>query len=137
MLGRHDHFRPHLPPPEPWRSPVTVIVVREIAGNTTGCSLGMTADWVVCQASLFDPADPHGYDETVLAHELGHALNLPHHRDPANLMFPTSSPPEHVRGTALRRWQARCCRPTGTPSPPPDLARRVVRCGPGHLPPSP
>jgi hypothetical protein len=65
----------------------------------------MTADWVICQASLFDPEQPGAYDATVLAHELGHALNLPHHRDKSNLMFPVSSPPGEVRGTGLRRWQ--------------------------------
>jgi hypothetical protein len=106
VLGRLEHYRRHLPPSEAVAGPVTVVVVRSIAGITTGCSLGMTADWVICQASLFDAADPNSYDETVLVHELGHALNLPHHRDPANLMFPSSSPPVHVRGTALQRWQA-------------------------------
>jgi predicted Zn-dependent protease len=42
----------------------------------------------------------------VLAHELGHALNLPHHSDQQNLMFPTSSPPGAIRGTQLRPWQS-------------------------------
>ena len=86
--------------------PVTVVVVRRIAGRTTGCSLGMTADWVICQSNLFDPTQPDAYDPTVLAHELGHALNLPHHRNRENLMFPVSSPPGDIRGTALRGWQA-------------------------------
>ena len=86
--------------------PVTVVVVRSITGRTTGCSLGLSADWVIVEASLFDPADTQHYDETVLAHELGHALNLPHHPDRANLMFPASSPPEALRGTGLARWQA-------------------------------
>ena len=86
--------------------PVTVVVVRSIAGRTTGCSLGMTADWVICQASLFDPGQPRCYDETVLAHELGHALNLPHHSGAGNLMRPVSSPPGDIRGTDLRGWQA-------------------------------
>jgi hypothetical protein len=106
VLGRLDHFQPYLPPPATIASPVTVVVVRNIAGNTTGCSLGMTVDWVVCQASLFDASRPDAYDETVLVHELGHALNLPHHKDKANLMFPSSSPPTDVRGTALQGWQA-------------------------------
>jgi hypothetical protein len=86
-------------------APVTVVVVRSIAGNTTGCSLGMSADWVITQAALYDRGNSYTYDETVLAHELGHALNLPHHRDRGNLMFPESSPPGNVRGTALQRWQ--------------------------------
>ena len=82
-----------------------MIVVRDIAGRVTGCSLGISADWVIVQASLFDRAQPHTYDETVLAHELGHALNLPHFRDRQNLMFPASSPPGDLRGTKLQGWQ--------------------------------
>ncbi len=85
--------------------PVTAIVVRDIAGRTTGCSLGISADWVVVQAALFDPDKPHEYDETVLVHEIGHALNLPHHPSPDNLMYYSSSPPEHVRGTRLNGLQ--------------------------------
>ena len=38
-------------------------------------------------------------------HELGHALNLPHHRAEQNLMFPASSPPGDLRGTTLQGWQ--------------------------------
>ena len=41
----------------------------------------------------------------MLAHELGHALNLPHFRDRQNLMFPASSPPGGLRGTTLQGWQ--------------------------------
>lgn len=112
VLGRTGFYRRHTDdlgramPATAVGVPVTVIVVREIAGRTTGCSLGINADWVVVEASLFDRDRPHTYDETVLAHELGHALNLPHHRDPANLMFPASSPPNAVRGTAMTSWQA-------------------------------
>ena len=105
ITGRLDFFRDHLEP-SLIASPVTVVVVRDISGRATGCSLGMTADWVVCQAALFDAARPDTYDETVLAHELGHALNLPHHRDRANLMFPESSPPDRRRGTGLAAWQS-------------------------------
>jgi hypothetical protein len=85
--------------------PVTALVVRDIAGNTTGCSLGISADWVVVQAALFDRARLHEYDETVLAHEIGHALNLPHHPASDNLMYFSSSPPDHLRGTGLVTWQ--------------------------------
>ncbi|HEY7815735.1 MAG TPA: matrixin family metalloprotease, partial [Nakamurella sp.] len=67
--------------------------------------LGISADWVIVQASLFDATVPGTYDETVLVHELGHALNLPHRRDRRNLMYPESSPPDGLRGTALHPWQ--------------------------------
>jgi hypothetical protein len=86
--------------------PITVIVVRDIAGRVTGCSLGISADWVIVQASLFDRAQVNTFDDTVLVHELGHALNLPHHPDRDNIMFPASSPPAGVRGTGVRGWQA-------------------------------
>jgi hypothetical protein len=109
IVGRTAFYRQQMGPRTPLSvvgDPVTVIVVRDIAGRATGCSLGVTADWVVVEASLFDPDDPHHYDETVLAHELGHALNLPHHRDRGNLMSGVSSPPTDVRGTRLVGWQA-------------------------------
>ena len=85
-----------------------MIVVRNIAGRVTGCSLGISADWVIVQAALFDPEQPHTYDETVLVHELGHALNLPHHRAKQNLMFPgvlaaRGRPWHHTSGLADRR----------------------------------
>lgn len=107
VAGRTEFYRRHLPPPGfgLTGTPVTVIVVRSIAGRTTGCSLGGSVDWVVCQAALFRKEQQSAYDETVLAHELGHALNLPHHRGDGNLMTPVSSPPNGVRGTALDSWQ--------------------------------
>ncbi len=107
IAGRTAFFRAQLPETDGAAvgSPITVVVVRSILGRITGCSLGLTADWVIVQASLFDQANPHTYDETVLAHELGHALNLPHSKDPTNLMFPASSPPDDLRGTELRGWQ--------------------------------
>ncbi len=111
ILGRTDFYRRHLTTPDPAvgpglvGAPITVVVVRNIAGHTTGCSLGISADWVITQASLFDADNEHTYDETVLAHELAHALNLPHHGNHDNLMFPASSPPTAVRGTGLTGWQ--------------------------------
>jgi hypothetical protein len=109
VLGRTQFYRRHQAPVDVSSAvvgtPVTVVVVREIAGRTTGCSLGISADWVIVQASLFDPTNTRTYDKTVLVHELGHALNLPHVRDRRNLMFPESSPPDDLRGTRLSPWQ--------------------------------
>jgi hypothetical protein len=109
VLNRTEFYRRHSAPIDLTTAvvgaPVTVIVVRNIAGRVTGCSLGISADWVIVQASLFDRSQPQTYDETVLAHELGHALNLPHFRDRQNLMFPASSPPGALRGTTLQGWQ--------------------------------
>jgi hypothetical protein len=109
VLGHTEFYRRHSAPVDLVAAvvgaPITVIVVRDIAGRVTGCSLGISADWVIVQASLFDRRQPHTYDETVLAHEIGHALNLPHRRDRQNLMFPESSPPAAVRGTKLQGWQ--------------------------------
>lgn len=109
VLGRTEFYRRHSAPVDLSSAvvgaPVTVIVVRNIAGRVTGCSLGISADWVIVQASLFDQEQPAAYDETVLVHELGHALNLPHIKDKQNLMFPVSSPPGDLRGTTLQGWQ--------------------------------
>ena len=109
VLGRTGFYRRHAAPVDLASAvvgaPITVIVVRNIAGRVTGCSLGISADWVIVEASLFDREQPHAYDETVLAHELGHALNLPHFRNRTNLMFPASSPPGDLRGTTLQGWQ--------------------------------
>ncbi|AZI57961.1 hypothetical protein EH165_07210 [Nakamurella antarctica] len=113
LTGRNDFYRSELADFSEAGSlldvvgkPITAIVVRNIAGQTTGCSLGISADWVIVQASLFDDEAPHSYDETVLAHELGHACNLPHHPDKDNLMFPMSSPPADIRGTSMNKLQS-------------------------------
>ncbi len=87
VLGRTEFYRRHSAPVDLSTAvvgaPITVIVVRDIAGRVTGCSLGISADWVIVQASLFDKVRANTYDETVLVHELGHALNLPHCPDAA------------------------------------------------------
>ena len=58
MLGRTEFYRRHSAPIDLATAvvgaPITVIVVRNIAGRVTGCSLGISADWVIVQASLFD-----------------------------------------------------------------------------------
>jgi len=112
LFGRVDYYRRHLRDPAGGThasligAPITVVVFRHISGRTTGCSLGISANWVIVQGSLFDSSADHTYDETVLVHELGHALNLPHHRSRSNLMFGESSPPHLLRGTDLTRVQA-------------------------------
>lgn len=109
VMGKTDFISRHVGRPpllSPVGDPITVVIVRKIAGNATACSLGGTADWVICQASLFNSRNSRTYDETVLAHELGHAMNLPHLRDPANLMHPMSTAPDRLRGVELRSWQA-------------------------------
>ena len=63
VLGRTEFYRRHVRPGRPAAGgasarPITVIVVRNIAGRVTGCSLGISADWVIVQASLFDPDQP-------------------------------------------------------------------------------
>ena len=132
VLGRTEFYRRHSAPVDLATAvvgaPVTVVVVRNIAGRVTGCSLGISADWVIVQASLFDRTQPHTYDETVLVHELGHALNLPHFRDRQNLMFPASSPPGTCAAPTCRAGRPRSCTRTGTwcPALPSALTRRVL-----------
>ena len=69
---------------------------------------------MVVQAGLFDRRRTTSYDETVLAHEIGHALNLPHHPAADNLMFFSSSPPGDLRGTRLAGWQRAVINANGT-----------------------
>lgn len=72
-------------------SPVIIFVVRDI-GKFGGCSLGWLTDYVsVKHTSL-----------RTTAHELGHALNLLHRKDPDNLMHPASASKPNV---TLTTWQ--------------------------------
>lgn len=83
----HSQFRRVLG----YGSPVFVFAVRSIRGFE-GCSLGPLTDYVTV-----DRASP-----LCLAHEIGHACNLPHHRgDSANLMDP-----HNCAGKLLTRSQA-------------------------------
>ena len=54
VLGRTEFYRRHSAPIDLATAvvgaPITVIVVRNIAGRVTGCSLGISADWVIVQA---------------------------------------------------------------------------------------
>jgi len=72
-------------------APVTVFVVQEIVGFA-GCSLGWLSDYVTVESRhLF-----------TTAHELGHACNLPHRKDKANLMHPASGRQKTI---LLTEWQ--------------------------------
>jgi len=72
-------------------APVTVFVVQEIRGFA-GCSLGWISDYVTVE---------HNHLFTT-AHELGHACNLLHRHDTANLMHPSSGKQETI---LLTDWQ--------------------------------
>ncbi|NIV11058.1 MAG: hypothetical protein GWN62_07115 [Aliifodinibius sp.] len=72
-------------------APVTVFVVKNI-GKFTGCSLGWLSDYVTVK---------HDHIFTT-AHELGHACNLLHMSDRANLMHPSSGKQKTI---LLETWQ--------------------------------
>jgi hypothetical protein len=72
-------------------APVTVFVVQEIKGFA-GCSLGWLSDYVTVESKHLFTA----------AHELGHACNLLHRKDRANLMHPSSGKQETI---LLTSWQ--------------------------------
>lgn len=59
-------------------APIIVFVIRTIKGSQLGCSLGPLTDYVVIEAS----------NPICVAHEMGHACNLWHVSDNANLMNP-------------------------------------------------
>ena len=71
-------------------APITVFVVRDLK-NKAGCSLSFLSDYVTLKAD----------NPVCLAHEVGHACNLPHINDEAaeNLMYPI------CKYTKLNPWQ--------------------------------
>jgi len=71
-------------------SPVIIFIVRSFKQNHGGCSLGPLTDYVTVR---FDRLQ-------CIAHEIGHACNLPHRKERDNLMFSQSCSP-----TNLSRWQ--------------------------------
>lgn len=78
-----------------WGAPLMAVAVESVEkGKLAGCSLGPLTDYVTVRA-----------DQPVcLAHELGHACNLPHSQAPTNLMNPTCG------GVHLNRWQVAALR---------------------------
>ena len=73
-----------------WGAPLLAIGVHSVsAGKLAGCSLGPLTDYITLRQDL----------PICLAHELGHACNLPHSQAPTNLMNPTCG------GVHLSRWQ--------------------------------
>jgi hypothetical protein len=75
-------------------APVVAFTVRSFSDGKQGCSLGPLTDYVTILLDMDD------LDETVLAHELGHACTLLHKSDSSNLMY--SKP---GRGQTLTVWQ--------------------------------
>ncbi|MEE9453880.1 MAG: hypothetical protein V3V13_05795 [Paracoccaceae bacterium] len=68
---------------------ITVFVIRDIPGNTAGCSLGPLSDYVTVE----------GARGICFAHELAHACGLWHHGPASNLANGTCG------GTDLKWWQ--------------------------------
>ena len=77
-----------------YATPVTAIVVRDIAGKK-GCSLGPLTEYVTIDL------DGIATDDT-LSHEIGHACSMKHRKKKSNLMFHSST----GRGDQLTRWQS-------------------------------
>lgn len=66
-------------------APVVAFTVRSYSDGKNGCSLGPLTDYVTI---LLDPNPDADLDESILAHELGHACNIiGHSSDRSNLMF--------------------------------------------------
>ncbi|MEP7294101.1 MAG: hypothetical protein ABI835_20100 [Chloroflexota bacterium] len=84
-------------------SPVIVFITRSVRGKATGSSLWMLTDYVTVEGSRFVG---NTADETVMAHEMGHACTLLHTDDKTNLMDGSSSPPNAKRGGNLSPFQA-------------------------------
>jgi hypothetical protein len=60
--------------------PVTIFIVRSMAGGADGCSIGPLADYVVMTPSAVDKLN-------VMAHEVAHSCNLWHSNSHSNLMW--------------------------------------------------
>ena len=84
---------------------LTVIIVRDFAGQFAGCSLSALADYVTVAVRAVSTLDDHGLPRSTVAHEIGHACNLNHSNDGDNLMK-KSSP----RGATLKAWQVAIAR---------------------------
>jgi hypothetical protein len=83
-------------------APVTAFVVKKVVGRS-GCSLGPLADYVTVQADRVASGS-----QRLLAHEIGHALGLPHTRKAGKAISGSSSdnlmtPSNH--GNSLNRRQ--------------------------------
>ncbi len=72
-------------------APLTVFIVADVGGpSILGCSLGPLTDYATSDVG----------NGTTIAHEVGHACNLPHKNDGTNLMNPTVA-----GGSSLKTWQ--------------------------------
>lgn len=84
-------------------APIVLALVPGVEGEGDDCAIALhestAGATTLCRRVAL--IDPDCDDEAVVAHELGHLLQLPHDADPANAMFP--KPP----GLELRPAQRR------------------------------
>jgi hypothetical protein len=95
-----DFFAHHLAgwnaAPVSGRFPVTVFIVADVGGpHKTGCSMGPFTDYVLVDRAAISATNVMGAvtipNPSTMAHEIGHACNLPHWWWPSNLMYGDTS----------------------------------------------
>lgn len=90
LLALRNHLRGSFRRLLGWGAPLMVLIVDSVDdGRLAGCSLGPLTDYLTLRRD----------QPLCLAHEIGHACNLPHLHEPMNLMNPTCG------GIHLNRWQ--------------------------------
>lgn len=84
---------------------MTVVVVRRIAGRTTGCSLGISADWVIDAGRPVRRRRPGQLRRDGAGARARPRAQPAAPPGPAEPDVPGSSPPDGLRGAALHPWQ--------------------------------
>ena len=83
-------------------APVTIFVVREVAGDDAGCGSAMW-DYVTVQIKPVSTFETGNEPARTIAHELGHACNLMHISISGNLMNTDNA--DRVKDINLTMWQ--------------------------------